>query len=246
MGKNYMVLYGKNPVLERLRADPGSIRKVFIAEKFNEAEILKMIGERGVEVERLPASELDKKRPAKDLQGIYARIDRFRYADFETLIGRGEADKPTLIFLDRVNDPHNLGVILRTTACLGGFAVVIPEHGACEVTETVLHVSSGGENYTPVCRVTNISRAIEKAKNSGYWIVGAMVDENARNLLNTDLPFPLGLVMGSEGSGIRAGIRKHLDMEVFIPMKGARLSLNVNIACAIFCHEIARQIAETD
>jgi 23S rRNA (guanosine2251-2'-O)-methyltransferase len=238
-----MVLYGKNPVLERLRANPASVRKVFLADKFNEPEVLRLIEERGIEVERLSAEDLAKKRPAKDMQGIYAKIDRFRYADFDGLIDRDETVKPTLVFLDRVNDPHNLGVILRTTACFGGFAVVIPEHEACEVTETVLHVASGGENYTPVSRVTNISKAIEKAKTSGYWIVGAVVDEGARNLIDTDLPFPMGLVLGSEGSGIRPGIRKHLDMEVFIPMKGARLSLNVNIACAIFCHEIARQIA---
>jgi 23S rRNA (guanosine2251-2'-O)-methyltransferase len=241
-----MVLYGKNPVLERLRADPATVRKVFLAEKFSEPEVLRLIDERGIEAERLPADELAKKRPAKDLQGIYAKIDMFRYADFEDLLERDHEEKLTLVFLDRVNDPHNLGVILRTAACFGGFAVVIPEHEACEVTETVLHVASGGENYTPVSRVTNISKAIEKAKNAGYWIVGAVVDEDAHNLLETDLPFPLGLVLGSEGSGIRPGILKHLDTKVFIPMKGARLSLNVNIACAVFCYEIARQIVRLE
>jgi len=243
LAKSYMVLYGKNPVLERLRANPSTIRKVFLAEKFNEPEVLRLIEERRIEVERLPADALAKKRPAKDLQGIYAKTDKFQYADFENLLEKDERERPTLLFLDRVNDPHNLGVILRTAACFGGFAVVIPEHEACEVTETVLHVASGGENYTPVARVTNISKAIEKAKDAGYWILGAVVDEDARNLLETDLPFPLGLVLGSEGSGIRPGTQKHLDMKVVIPMKGARLSLNVNIACAIFCHEIARQIA---
>jgi 23S rRNA (guanosine2251-2'-O)-methyltransferase len=242
LAKNYMILYGKNPVLERLRANPASIRKVFLAEKFEEPEVLGLIEERGVEAERLAAAELAKKRPAKDLQGIYAKIDRFQYAGFDELIEREQGGRLTLIFLDRVNDPHNLGVILRTTACFGAFAVVIPEFEACEVTETVLHVASGGENYTPVSRVTNISKAIERAKQAGYWIVGAVVDEDARNLIQTELPFPLGLVLGSEGSGIRPGIQKHLDMKVFIPMKGARLSLNVNIACAVFCHEISRQI----
>ena len=243
MAKNYMVLYGRNPVLERLRADPGTIRKVFLAEKFDEPEILRLIEEHGIEAERLPAAELAKKRPAKDLQGIYANTDKYRYADFEDLLERGEGQRPALVFLDRVNDPHNLGVIIRTTACFGGFAVVIPEHEACEVNETVLHVASGGENYTPVSRVTNISKAIMGAKDSGYWIVGAVVDEDGVDLSRTSLPSPLGLVLGSEGSGIRPGIRKHLDMKVSIPMEGARLSLNVNIACAVFCYEACRQRA---
>jgi 23S rRNA (guanosine2251-2'-O)-methyltransferase len=241
LAKTYMLLYGKNPVLERLRANAGSIRKVFLAEKFDEPEILNLIEERNVDVERLPPAELAKKRPAKDLQGIYAKINKFEYADFDDLLAEDDLERPVLVFLDRVTDPHNLGVILRTTACFGGFALVIPEFKACEVNETVLHVASGGENYTPVSRVTNISRAIAKAKDRGYWIVGAVVDDDALNIIDTELPLPLGLVLGSEGSGIRPGIKKHLDMRVFIPMHGARLSLNVNIACAIFCHEISRQ-----
>jgi 23S rRNA (guanosine2251-2'-O)-methyltransferase len=246
LAKNYMLLYGKNPVLERLRANPQTIRKVFLAQKFSEPEVLKLIEKRGVEVERLTADQLAKKRPAKDLQGIFARIDKFQYADLDNLLERAEGERRTLIFLDRVNDPHNLGVVIRTTACFGGFAVVIPEFEACEVNETVLHVASGGENYTPVSRVTNISKAIVRAQKAGYWIVGAVVDEDAADVNETSLPFPLGLVLGSEGSGIRPGIRKHLDLKARIPMKGARLSLNVNIACAIFCHEICKQMGLRD
>ncbi len=246
MAKNHMLLYGKNPVLERLRANPQTIRKVFLAQKFSEPEVLKLIETHGVEVERLTADQLAKKRPAKDLQGIFARVDKFQYADFDNLLERAEGEKPALIFLDRVNDPHNLGVVIRTTACFGGFAVVIPEFEACEVNETVLHVASGGENYTPVSRVTNISKSIVRAQEAGYWIVGAVVDEDAADVNETSLPFPLGLVLGSEGSGIRPGIRKHLDLKVRIPMKGARLSLNVNIACAIFCYEICRQMSLRD
>lgn len=246
MAKNYMLLYGRNPVLERLRANPQSIRKVFLAEKFSEPELLKLIEKHGVEIERLPADELAKKRPAKDLQGIFARVDKFRYVEFEDVLERAQGEKPTLIFLDRVNDPHNLGVIIRTTACFGGFAVVIPEFEACEVNETVLHVASGGENYTPVSRVTNISKAIVRAQEAGYWVVGAVVDGDAADINETSLPFPLGIVLGSEGWGIRPGISKHLDLRARIPMKGASLSLNVNIACAIFCYEVWKQLGLRD
>ncbi len=241
MAKNYMLLYGKNSITERLRARPGTIRKIVLSDKFKEPEIEELIEELSIPTQRLRSAELAKKRPAKDLQGIYAHVDRYEYTAFADFLARAGGERPTLVFLDRVTDPHNLGVILRTTACFGGFAVVIPQHEACDVNETVLHVASGGENYTAVAMVTNISNAISKAKNAGYWIVGAVVDEDALSLDEDSLPFPLGLVLGSEGSGIRYGIAKHLDMKVRIPMEGARLSFNVNMACAILCHEICRQ-----
>ncbi|MFH1314304.1 MAG: 23S rRNA (guanosine(2251)-2'-O)-methyltransferase RlmB [Candidatus Eisenbacteria bacterium] len=241
MAKNYMLLYGKNSVLERLRADPESIKKVLLSDKFHETEIEDLIEKHAVPAERLTASDLAKKRPAKDLQGIVAKVSKFKYAEFDDLLGVPESQRRTLVFLDRVNDPHNLGVILRTSACFGGFALIIPEFEACDVNETVLHVASGAENYTPVSMVTNISHSLAIAKQAGYWIVGAVVDEDAISLEKGDLPFPLGLVLGSEGSGIRHGLKKHLDMKVRIPMEGALLSFNVNIACAIFCYEICRQ-----
>jgi 23S rRNA (guanosine2251-2'-O)-methyltransferase len=236
-----MLLYGKNSILERLRADPASIRRITARESFSEPEIERLAGKHGIPVERVPAKELAEKRPAKDLQGILARVDRFSYVPYEDVLDAPDTERRSILFLDRVNDPHNLGVILRTTACFGGFAVVIPEFRACEVNETVLHVASGGENYTPVALVTNIAKAIEQSKNAGYWIVGTVVDEDAADITRVELPSPLGLVLGSEGSGIRPGIVKHLDMKVRVPMEGARLSLNVNVACAVFCYEIYRR-----
>jgi 23S rRNA (guanosine2251-2'-O)-methyltransferase len=241
LAKNYILLYGKNSILERLRANPASIRKILLSDTFREPEVERLIEQHGIPTERLPSAELAKKRPAKDLQGIVAKVDKFAYIEFEDLLDAPEDQKRTLVLLDRVSDPHNLGVILRTTACFGGFVVIIPKHEACEVNETVLHVASGGENYTPVAVVTNISNAIARAKRAGYWIVGAVVDEDAGIIDEIELPFPLGLVLGSEGSGIRTGLLKHLDLKMRIPMAGAQLSFNVNVACAIFCYAICRQ-----
>ena len=245
MAKSYMLLYGKNSVLERLRTDPGSIRKILMSDKFSEPEIERLVEQHEIPSERLSSRELEKKRPAKDIQGILAKVKRFEYAGFGEVLDLPESERRTLVFLDRVTDPHNLGVILRTTACFGGFAVIIPEFEACEVNETALHVASGGENYTPVSMVTNISRSIEEAKQAGYWIAGAVVDEDAASADETSLPFPLGIALGSEGSGIRPGIKKHLDVKVRIPMDGAPLSFNVNIACALLCYEICRQRARS-
>ena len=155
-------------------------------------------------------------------------------------IGLPLTDYITLIFLDRVYDPQNLGSIIRTAACFGGFAVVIPKHKACQVTETVLHVAQGGENHVPVVMVTNISKAIEEAKESGYWIVGAVTSDDAQDIDKVSLSFPVGFVLGSEGEGVRYGVQKHIDLKARIPMRGESLSFNVTVACAIFCYQIIR------
>ena len=145
----------------------------------------------------------------------------------------------SFIFLDRIFDPQNLGAIIRTTACFGGFVIVIPKHKACQITEAVLRVASGGENHTPIVLVSNLTNALLEAKKNGFWVVGAVIDEG-QDMRQAKLPFPLCFVLGSEGPGIRYGLQKHLDVKVNIPMEGARLSLNVGAATAVFCYEIAK------
>jgi 23S rRNA (guanosine2251-2'-O)-methyltransferase len=236
-----MFLYGRNSIFERLKRNPKSIKKIFLQDGFDVPHIEKLIRKNNIPVERLSPRNLTRIKHAKDLQGIVAKADAFTYAPFDDLLDRQKDAQPTLIFLDRLYDPQNLGVIIRTVACFGGFAIVIPRFNACEVTEAVLHVASGGENYVPVAMVSNISDAIIKAKKKGYWIIGGVVTEEAKDIHDTTIPFPSGLVLGSEGEGIRYGVEKHLDIKARIPMKGAPLSFNVAMACAIFCYEIANQ-----
>jgi len=236
--RNY--LYGKNSVYERLRCNPGSIRRLFIQDNFKDDGIMKLLNDLTIPVKKLPERDLQKIKKADRLQGIIAEVEQFIYMDFDFLIKEGLKRNLSILMLDGLNDPHNLGAIMRTAACLGGFAIVIPEHGSCEVNDTVIHVSSGGENYLPVSRVTNLSGAIIKAKKQGYWIAGSLV-EGGEDMRTVSLPFPLCLVLGSEGKGLRYGVRKHLDLRLTLPMKGAPLSLNVAMASAIFCHEIAGQ-----
>lgn len=240
MAKNSMYLYGKNPVLERLKADPESIRRIFLQKNFNAPHISEVIKAAGIPVKRVTEKELTGIKRADRLQGIVAEVGRFRYMDFKDLLSASADKNLSLIFLDSINDPHNLGSIIRILACFGGFAVAIPEHNACEVNETVLHVASGGENYLPVTRVTNLSRALIEVKKAGYWAVGA-VTEGGEDINSVSLPFPLCLVLGSEGKGIRYGLQKHLDLKISLPMTGAALSFNVAMSCAIFAHEIAKQ-----
>lgn len=235
-----MFLYGKNSVLERLKANPESIQAIFLQDNFRDSYIERLIKTRRIPTERLSPDKLSKIKPADNLQGIIARIEKYRYVSFDALLNRSRNNQLGLIFLDRVFDPQNLGAIIRTAACFGEFAVIIPRFKACQVNETVLHVAQGGENYVFVSMVSNLSNAIIAAKKRGYWIMGGELSQDAENINQLSLPFPLALVLGSEGQGIRYGVRKHLDIKVRIPMQGAKLSFNVTAACAIFCHEIRK------
>jgi 23S rRNA (guanosine2251-2'-O)-methyltransferase len=241
MAKNYIYLYGKNSINERLKADPGSVRKVYIREGLAVPSLERAISKNRIPCERLPGDALDKMRPQKDLQGVVAKVDHFTYTPCDDLINDALQDDRTLIFLDRVNDPHNLGVIIRLSACFGGFSLIIPSREACQVNETVLHVASGGENYVPIAITNNLAPVMDEAKKAGFWIAGALVDETSEDISEASLPFPLGIVLGSEGTGIRKGLQKRLDVRARIPMRGAQLSFNVSMACAIFCHEITKQ-----
>ena len=180
---------------------------------------------------------------ADNLGGIVAKVKEFVYADFDRELSQGPAKNSSFIFLDRIFDPQNLGAIMRSAACFGNFVVVVPKHRACEVTDTVLHIAQGAENFIPVVMATNLTNTMLQAKEAGIWIAGA-VTSSAENLAKAKLPFPLAFVLGSEGKGIRYGVNKHLDLRFNIPMSGAPLSFNVSAACSVFCYEISRQRPE--
>ena len=235
-----MYLYGKNSILERLKKNPKSIKKIFIDKDFRTLHVIEAIKAKNISTQFVTERELMKIKRADRLQGIVALVNDFEYTPLEELLSKAKNENLSLICLDNINDPHNLGSIMRTVACFGRFAVVLPRHASCEVNDTVMHVASGGENFVPVSMVNNMLTAIIKAKKAGFWVVGTVV-EKGENINKASLPFPLCLVLGSEGKGIRPGIKKHLDLKVSLPMGGAQLSLNVATACAIFCYEISKQ-----
>jgi len=236
-----MLLYGRNSVLERLKADPKSIHRILLQDNIALPAVERLIKTCGIAYERVSLKQLKRIKPDHNLQGIVAKVSKFRYTSYDYLLDQVEDNRLSLFFLDRINDPQNLGAIIRTAACFGGFGLVIPKFKACEVTEAVLHVACGGENYVPVSMVSSLSTAILKAKGSGCWIAGAVTDADASSITATSFSFPLGIVLGFEGGGIRYGVQKNLDIKVRIPMHGAGLTYNVGLACAIFCYEIARQ-----
>ena len=226
-------------MVERLLHAPKTIRALYLQSDTDAAEVVNAAKAAGIRFLPKPKAEILKMAGPVHAQGVVAEVEDFRYAELEDLLKQPEP-RPTLLFLDRVNDPQNLGAILRTTACLGNFALVIPKHDSVEVTEAVLRVACGGENFTPVARVTNLAQASETAKKAGYWVAGAAA-EGGTPLHEADWPTPLAVVLGSEGSGIRPGLEKHLELTLTLPMPGADLSYNVATAAALIAYEITRR-----
>ena len=235
-----MFLYGKNSIFERLKNYPESIEKIYFQDSFDSPHIEKLIKKSRVASEHLSLRALQRIKRADNLGGIVAKVRKFAYADISDLLSAAGNNQLSLIFLDRIFDPQNLGAIMRSAACLGKFAVIVPKHRACEVTDTVLHIAQGAENYISVAMATNLTNIILEAKENGIWIAGA-VTSGGEDLTKAKLPFPLALVLGSEGKGIRYGVDKHLDIKLNIPMSGTALSFNVSAACSVFCYEITRQ-----
>ena len=236
-----MRLYGKNSVIERLRANPASVRKIYIEQGFQEtAYIYKRAKDKGIPVVSIPRSKMIKIARNLNTQGVLVDTDDFAYERFDDLLDNAAEKRNTLLFLDGLTDPQNLGAIVRSVACLGNFAIVLPTHGSVEITESVLRVASGGDNYVPVAKIGNLVNAIKEAKEKGYTILGAVV-KGGQPLYEFKMNFPVGLVIGSEQKGIRDVIRKHLDAEITIPMKMDTLSYNVAHATTIVCYEITRQ-----
>jgi 23S rRNA (guanosine2251-2'-O)-methyltransferase len=235
-----MFLYGRNSILKRLEFNPQSINKIYLDDAFSDTRILNLIKKNKVFSLRLSRNEILRKKRVDNPQGIIAEVDNFSYTPLKELINKATEENSSIIVLDSISDPQNLGAILRTCACFGGFSVVIPKHDACEVNETVLHVASGGDNFVPISLVSNISTALIEIKKQGFWVAGAIV-EGGQDLYNAELLFPVCLLLGSEGKGIRQGLQNHIDLKLTLPMQGADLSFNVAIACAIFCNEIVRQ-----
>ena len=241
MAKKTMRLYGRNSVIERLRSAPASVRKVFLQDSCRIPLLEQLMQQHGISGERVSASSLAKKMPAKDLQGVLAEVDLFGYTAWPELLSRAQQGKLSLLLLDGIKDPHNLGVIMRTAACFGGFGLVIPAQAACGVNETVIHVAAGGENYVPVARTADAVAAIRQAKEKEIFVIGASVTTGAQEMSSFTFRFPLAVVLGAEGEGISAAVRNELEAQMYIPMSGAALSLNVNSAAAIICHHIATQ-----
>lgn len=243
------LIYGVLPVLEALRANPKRMEKILIAEGGHEKrlnEIFSLAKDNRVPFQKVPRQNLSKfVENGTNHQGVIAFVASADYYDADKLLNEVKdkiesGEKPLLVILDGVEDPRNLGAILRTCECAGVVGVFIPERRAVGLNETVAKSSAGAAEYVKVAKVTNLNRLIEELKEKGVWVVGTSF-ENSETYDGWDWNQPTALVMGSEGKGLHRLVAENCDMLLKIPMKGKIDSLNVSVATGVILFEALRQ-----
>ena len=239
------ILIGPNVVREALRSGRRKVRRILLAREARDArlgEIVALAGRQGIPVRKIPRDHLASLAGTGHHQGIVGLADPFEYADPETVASAAAARSPCplLVALDGIEDPHNLGAILRTAEVFGADGVILPKHRAAGVTATVLRAAAGAAEHLSIARTTNLTGCLERLKGLGYWVCGADMD-GGTPLDRADLARPLVMVVGGEHSGVRPGIRQHCDLLVRIPMAGRVGSLNASVAAGILLYEVSRR-----
>ncbi len=242
------VVYGLIPVLEALRAGKRQIEEITIvdgAKPERLRHLLELARELRVPVRRVPRIELDRTLGDVSHQGVAARIAGARYTDADELLEALEAklgteDPPLVLGLDGIEDPRNMGSILRTAECAGVHGVFIPERRATGLTEVVAKVAAGALEYVSVARVTNLVRLIEQLKERNIWVVGAAANAQAA-YTEWNWTLPVAIVLGNEGHGLHRLVSERCDALVKIPVSGSLESLNVSVAAGVLLYEVMRQ-----
>jgi 23S rRNA (guanosine2251-2'-O)-methyltransferase len=235
-----------NPVRERLRAGGEGVAELWLAEGATRgaafAELERLARGAGAKVRAAPRPKLDRLAGTDRHQGVVAVVADFAYAELHDLLdaAAGSGRPPLLVVLDGVEDPHNLGAIIRAAHALGAHGVVIPKDRAVGVTPAAAKASAGAVERCPVARVTNVAKTLEALKGSGVWSV-ALAADGDRPIGQVDLRGAIALVLGSEGEGLRPLVRKTCDLAANIPMTGDLDSLSVSSAAAVALYEAARQ-----
>jgi 23S rRNA (guanosine2251-2'-O)-methyltransferase len=237
------VIYGINTVVESLKAGARGFQWVGVAKERKDIRLQRIIDDcrkAGVPVRVLSRVELDQMSVAGAHQGVVAVTAAKQYTDLDDLVAARRGEHSLIVILDGIEDPHNLGAILRTADAAGADGVVIPERRSAAVTGTVAKVSAGASEHLPVAKVTNISRAIEELKSKDMWIVG--LDERGKQTYDeVDYKMHCAVVLGAEGKGVHDLVRRHCDFLVSIPMLGQVPSLNVSVAAGVVLYEVVRQ-----
>jgi 23S rRNA (guanosine2251-2'-O)-methyltransferase len=230
-------IHGVHPVLEALRA--GTVRRLRVAERSGDRlrELLDLAADRGVRVERLPHEAIERLAPGSTHQGVVADVESERAVGLRELAA---GPSPLIVVLDGIEDPHNLGAILRTADAAGVSGVVVQTRRSALHAGTVAKTSAGALAHVRVAEVVNIARAIEELKELGVWSVG-LAGEASQTYDDIDLTGPIALVMGAEGPGLRRLVREKCDFLASIPMAGHVGSLNVSVAAGIALFEALRQ-----
>ncbi|RFU70261.1 23S rRNA (guanosine(2251)-2'-O)-methyltransferase RlmB [Bacillus sp. V59.32b] len=241
MSEEYII--GRNPVLEALRSE-REINKILIAEGSQKGQMQQIIGlakERQVLLQFVPKKKIDQMSDGNH-QGVIAQVAAYAYAELDDLFARAEErnEAPFFLLLDEIEDPHNLGSIMRTADAAGVHGIIIPKRRAVGLTATVAKLSTGAIEYIPVVRVTNMARAIEEIKERGVWIVGTDA-KGSDDYRSMDGGMSIGLVIGSEGKGMGRLIKDKCDFLIRLPMAGKVTSLNASVAAGLLMYEVYRK-----
>ncbi|MET0648791.1 MAG: 23S rRNA (guanosine(2251)-2'-O)-methyltransferase RlmB [Pyrinomonadaceae bacterium] len=241
-------VFGVQPVLEALRAGARPIERLTLAEGAHEArlrEILEIARYADIPVRRVPRAELQRVAAGANHQGVIATIAAAHYTHADELLDQlaariGTADPPLAVVLDGVEDPRNLGAVIRTVECAGAHGVFVPERRASGLTETVAKAAAGALEYVPVARAANVVRLLEELKGRGVWTIGTAAGADI-SYTDWDWTQPCALLLGGEGEGLRRLVRERCDVLVHIPLRGQIESLNVSVAAGIVLYEAVRQ-----
>ncbi|NLP36380.1 MAG: 23S rRNA (guanosine(2251)-2'-O)-methyltransferase RlmB [Firmicutes bacterium] len=241
MGQKRMI-EGRRPVVEAINAGTN-IKRVLLqkgARGRQVEEIVALCRRQGIPVIYRDKHDLDKLAATGNHQGVMAEVPPFKYTPIAELLEPKRGEAPFLLILDHLQDPQNLGALVRTAYAAGCHGVVIPERRAAEITPAVVRASAGAVEYLPVAKVVNLARCIEQCKEAGFWVYGADMDGE---LLYTegDYKGPVALVIGSEGKGLGRLVKEKCDFLVRLPMKGKLASLNASVAGALLLYEVYRQ-----
>ncbi|MBQ7956123.1 MAG: 23S rRNA (guanosine(2251)-2'-O)-methyltransferase RlmB [Lachnospiraceae bacterium] len=234
---------GRNAVIEAFRSGKP-IDKIFILDGCQDGPIMTIKREASKHdtmIKYVTKERLDQMSETGKHQGVIAYAAAYEYAEVEDILenAKKKGEPPFIFILDNIEDPHNLGAIIRTANLAGAHGVIIPKNRAAGLTATVARTSAGALNYTPVAKVTNISKTIEDLKKEGLWFVCA--DMGGTTMYQLNLKGPIGLVIGNEGDGVSRLVREKCDMIASIPMKGDIDSLNASVAAGVLAYEIVRQ-----
>jgi 23S rRNA (guanosine2251-2'-O)-methyltransferase len=238
-------IYGHHPVSELLRGAPRDVEQVYVASAARStrlADVVSLAKRHHIPIVDVSGGALEDLVGDAVHQGVVARVRAFQYAPLDVLLKAAERRKepPLLLALDQVQDPQNLGALVRSALALGAHGIVLPKNRSCTVTPTVVKASAGATAHLPIARVTNLRRALDELKEVGLWVFGA-VPEGGQALDQTDLRQATVIVLGSEGDGMRRLVTEGCDLLVEIPMAGRLGSINVSAAGAILLYEVQRQ-----
>lgn len=238
-----LVIEGRNAVIEAFRSGK-TIDKVYVLDGCQDGPIRTVIREakkHDTIINFVTKERLDQLSETKKHQGVVAHAAAYEYATVEDMLelARKKGEDPFLILLDNIEDPHNLGAIIRTANLAGAHGVIIPKRRAVGLTATVAKTSAGALNYTPVAKVTNLAKTMEELKEQGLWFVCA--DMGGEVMYRMNLKGPIGLVVGNEGEGVGRLVKEKCDYIASIPMKGDIDSLNASVAAGVLAYEIVRQ-----